>query len=171
MIVDIGGGTTEVAVFSMDGIVISRSLRIAGDEMDQDVIAYIRNKYNLLIGERMAERIKIEIGSAFPLPKEKTMTVRGRNLVSGLPEAIEISSIEIREAISRSIKVIVDAVRETIDETPPEIIADLMEVGVCLAGGGAQLQGLTDRLANELRCVCGLQKTTDLCRTRRWHDP
>jgi rod shape-determining protein MreB and related proteins len=151
MIVDIGGGTTEIAIFSMDGIVISKSLRIAGDEMDQDVIAYIRNKYNLLIGERMAERIKIEIGSAFPLPKEKTMTVRGRNLVSGLPEAIEISSIEIREAISRSIKVIVDAVRETIDETPPEIIADLMEVGVCLAGGGAQLQGLTDRLANELR--------------------
>lgn len=151
MIVDIGGGTTEVAIFSMDGIVISRSLRIAGDEMDQDIIAYIRNKYNLLIGERMAERIKIEIGSAYPLPKEKTMTVRGRNLVSGLPEAIEISSIEIREAISRSVKVIVDTVRESIDETPPEIVADLMEVGVCLAGGGSQLQGLADRLSNELR--------------------
>lgn len=151
MIVDIGGGTTEVAVFSMDSIVVSRSLRIAGDEMDQDIIVYIRNKYNLLIGERMAERIKLEIGSAYPLPKEQTMTVRGRNLVSGLPEAIEISSIEIREAISRSVKVIVDTVREAIDETPPEIVADLMETGVCLAGGGSQLQGLPERLMNELR--------------------
>jgi rod shape-determining protein MreB len=99
----------------------------------------------------MAERIKLEIGSAYPLPKEQTMTVRGRNLVSGLPEAIEISSIEIREAISRSVKVIVDTVREAIDETPPEIVADLMETGVCLAGGGSQLQGLPERLMNELR--------------------
>jgi rod shape-determining protein MreB len=119
--------------------------------MDQDIISYIRNKYNLLIGERMAERAKINIGSAYPLKEEKTMNVRGRNLVSGLPEAIEISSVEIREALSGSVKIIVDTLRDAIDETPPEIIADLMEEGVCLAGGGSQLQGLTERVANELR--------------------
>lgn len=150
MIVDIGGGTTEVAVFSMRGIVVSRSLRIAGDELDQDVINYVRNKYNLLIGERMAEKVKMQIGSAFPLKEEKTMTVRGRNLVTGLPEAIEISSIEIREAISNSVRTIVAIIREAIDETPPELVADLMEAGICLAGGGSQLQGLADRLSNEL---------------------
>jgi len=150
MIVDIGGGTTEVAVFSMRGIVVSRSLRIAGDELDQDIINYVRNKYNLLIGERMAEKVKMQIGSAFPLKEEKTMTVRGRNLVTGLPEAIEISSIEIREAISNSVRTIVAIVREAIDETPPELVADLMEAGICLAGGGSQLQGLADRLSSEL---------------------
>lgn len=150
MIVDIGGGTTEVAVFSMRAIVVSRSLRIAGDELDQDIINYVRNKYNLLIGERMAEKVKMQIGSAFPLKEEKTMTVRGRNLVTGLPEAIEISSIEIREAISNSVRTIVAIIREAIDETPPELVADLMEAGVCLAGGGSQLQGLADKLSNEL---------------------
>lgn len=151
MIVDIGGGTTEVAVFSMGGIVVSRSLRVAGDEMDIEIIDYVRNKYNLLIGERMAERVKIEIGSAYPLPDEMTMTIRGRNLVSGLPEAVEISSVEIREALTTSVKIIVDTVKDAIDEVPPELIADLMETGICLAGGGAQLYGLPERLANELR--------------------
>ena len=150
MIVDIGGGTTEMAVFSMGGIVVSRSLRVAGDEMDQDIIAYIRNKYNLLIGERMAEQVKINIGSAYPLTEEKTMDIRGRNLVSGLPEAIEISSVEVREALSGSVRTILDTVRDAIDETPPEIIADLMEEGICLAGGTSQLEGLSERLANEL---------------------
>jgi len=151
MVVDIGGGTTEVAVFSMGGIVVSRSLRVAGDELDLDIINYVRNKYNLLIGERMAERVKMTIGSAFPLKEEKTMTIRGRNLVSGLPEAVEISSVEIREALSTSVNVIVATVRDAIDETPPEIIADLMEVGICLAGGGSQILGLAERLTNELR--------------------
>lgn len=151
MIVDIGGGTTEVAVFSMGGIVISRSLRVAGDEMDQDVIDYVRNKYNLLIGERMAERAKMAIGSAYPLKEEKTLTIRGRNLVSGLPEAVEISSVEIREALTNSVKIIVDTIKDTIDEVPPELVADLMEVGVCMAGGGSMLQGLTERLSNDLR--------------------
>ena len=151
MIVDIGGGTTEMAVYSMGGIVVSRSLRVAGDEMDQDIINYIRNKYNLLIGERMAERVKITIGSAYPLKEEKTISVRGRNLVSGLPEAIEVSSVEIREAVAGSVKIIVDTLRDAIDEVPPELIADLMEEGIALAGGGSQLQGLTDRLSNELR--------------------
>ncbi len=150
MIVDIGGGTTEVALMSMGGIVVSRSLRVAGDEIDQDVILFIRNKYNLFIGERMAEQVKIGIGSAYPLPTEKTMSVRGRNLVTGLPEAIEVSSVEIREAISGSIQVIVDTIKDALDEAPPEIVADLIETGICLAGGGSQLQGLVDRLGDEL---------------------
>jgi len=151
MVVDIGGGTTEVAIISMGGLVVSRSLRVAGDELDQDIITYIRNKYNLFIGERMAENVKIQIGSAYPLPTERTMAVRGRNLVTGLPESLEISSVEIREAIAGSIQVIVDTIKDSIDEAPPEIVADLIDSGVCLAGGGAQLHGLPDRLSDELR--------------------
>jgi len=151
MVVDIGGGTTEVAIISMYGIVVSRSLRVAGDELDQDIITYIRNKYNLFIGERMSEQVKMTIGSAYPLQQEKTMVVRGRNLVSGLPESIEISSVEIREAIAGSVQVIVDTIKDALDEAPPEIVSDLIETGVCLAGGGAQLLGLADRLSEELR--------------------
>ena len=151
MIVDIGGGTTEVAVISIGGIVVSRSLRVAGDEMDQDIINYLRNKYNLLIGELMAEQIKISIGSAYPLPSEKTMTIRGRNLITGLPESLEISSVEIREGLTNSIRVIVDTIKDALDEVPPEIVSDLLETGVCLAGGGALLQGLAERLSDELR--------------------
>jgi rod shape-determining protein MreB len=151
MIVDIGGGTTEVAVLSMGGIVVSRSLRVAGDELDQDIILYIRNKYNLFIGERMAEQVKITIGSAYPLPSEKTMMVRGRNLITGLPEAIEISSVEIREAMAGSIQVIIDTIKDALDEAPPEILSDLMDMGVCLAGGGSLIQGLVDRLSDELK--------------------
>ncbi len=150
MIVDIGGGTTEVAVLSMGGIVVSRSLRVAGDELDQDIIQYVRNKYNLFIGERMAEQVKMAIGSAYPLQEEKTMAVRGRNLVTGLPEAIEISSVEIREGIAGSVQVIIDTIKDALDEVPPEIVADLLETGICLAGGGSQLQGLADRLCDEL---------------------
>ena len=150
MIVDIGGGTTELAVYSMGGIVVSRSLRVAGDEMDQDIVNYIRNKYNLLIGERMAERVKMTIGSAFPLKEEKTTTVRGRNLVSGLPEAVEISSIEIREALASSVRVILETIKDALDEVPPELVADLMETGICLAGGGSQLLMLTERLSQDL---------------------
>ena len=151
MIVDIGGGTTEMAVYSMGGIVVSRSLRVAGDEMDQDIINYIRNKYNLLIGERMAERVKIAIGSAFPLKEEKTTIVRGRNLVSGLPEAVEISSVEIREGLAASVRVIVDTIKDALDEVPPELVADLMEMGICLCGGGSQVLNLADRLSNDLK--------------------
>jgi rod shape-determining protein MreB and related proteins len=150
MIVDIGGGTTEVAVISMGGIVVSRSLRVAGDEMDQDVIVYMRNKYNLFIGERTAEQVKIGVGSAYPMPEEKTMSVRGRNLVTGLPEAIEISSVEIREALAGSVQVIVDTIKDALDEAPPEIVADLLESGICLAGGGSQIKCLADRLTDEL---------------------
>jgi len=135
MVIDIGGGTTEVAVFSLGGIVVSRSIRIAGDEMDEDIIAYARQKYNL----------------AYPLPEEQTMTLRGRNLVTGLPEAIEVSSIEIREALSGSVSIIVDTVKSALDETPPELVADLMESGIYLAGGGALLQGLAERLSDETK--------------------
>ncbi len=149
MVVDIGGGTTEVAVISLGGIVVARSIRIAGDEMDEDIINYVRTKYNLLIGERMAEQCKIEIGSAYPLPEEKTFTLRGRNLVTGLPESVEISSIEVREALSNSVNTIIETVRDALDETPPELIADLMEHGIALAGGGALLAGLAERLSQE----------------------
>jgi rod shape-determining protein MreB len=151
LIVDIGGGTTEVTVFTMGGIVTTRSLRVAGDELDQDILNYIRNKYNLLIGERMAEEVKINIGSAYPLSEEKTYTVRGRNLVSGLPETLELSSVEIREAISGSVQTIVKTVKDVLDEVAPEIVSDLMDIGICLSGGGALLGGLADRFSDETR--------------------
>ncbi len=166
MIVDIGGGTTEVAVFSMGGVVLSRSLRVAGDEMDQDIVQYARNRYNLLIGERMAERVKIAIGSAYPLWEEKTTSLRGRNLVTGLPESVEVSSIEIREALSSSVNTIVAAIKDAIDETPPEIIADLMEGGICMAGGSSQLHGLTDRLQDELKIRVWLAEDPVTCVAR-----
>jgi len=150
MIVDIGGGTSEVAILSMKGVVVSRSLRVAGDELDEDIIHYIRNKYNLLIGPRMAEQAKITIGSAYHLPQEKTMILRGRNLITGLPEAIEVSSVELREAMTNSVQTIVEVIKDALDEAPPEIIADLMDTGICLAGGGSLLQGLAERLTNEL---------------------
>ncbi len=151
MVIDIGGGTTEVAVMSMKGVVVSRSLRVAGDEMDQDIINYLRNKYNLLIGESIAEKVKMQVGSAYPLEKEKTAEVRGRNLVTGLPETVEVSSVEIREALANSVQVIVDTVKDALDEIPPEIIGDLMDLGVCLAGGGALLQNLDKRLTDETK--------------------
>ncbi|MDW8446397.1 MAG: rod shape-determining protein [Anaerolineales bacterium] len=151
MILDIGGGTTEVAIISMGGIVVARSLRVAGDEMDQDIIQYVRNKYNLLIGERMAEQAKIAIGSAYHLPQEKTMVLRGRNLITGLPEAVEVSSVEIREAISGSVQTIIDTIKDALDEAPPEIVADLMETGICMTGGGSLLQMLDKRISEELR--------------------
>jgi len=163
MIVDIGGGTTEVAVFSLGGIVISRSLRIAGDEMDDDIVNYARQKYNLLIGHRMAERAKMTIGSAYPLPEEKTMFLRGRNLVTGLPDSVEVSSIEIREALSNSVSLIVESVRDTLDDTPPELIADLMEQGICLAGGGALLQGTAERLTEETKMRCYVAQEPMTC--------
>jgi len=166
MIVDIGGGTTEVAISSMGGIVVSRSLRVAGDEMDQDIINYIRNKYNILIGEKMAEQTKMEIGSAFPLESEKTMSVRGRNLVTGLPEQIEISSIEMREALSNSIQVIIDTIKDALDEAPPEIGSDLLDTGICMAGGSSLLQGFQKRLASELRMHVWLAEDPMTCVAR-----
>jgi len=166
MIVDIGGGTSEVAVMSMGGIVVSRSLRVAGDEMDQDIVQYVRNKYNLLIGERMAEQAKIGIGSAYHLPEEKTMLVRGRNLITGLPEAVEISSVEVREAIAGSLQTIIDTIKDALDEAPAEIIADLMESGICLAGGGSLLQALDRRLMEELHIRCWVAEDPLSCVAR-----
>jgi len=144
MIVDIGGGTTEVAVIALGGIVVARSIRVAGDEMDEDIIAYARQKYNLLIGDRTAEQAKIEAGSAYPLEQEITYTLRGRNLITGLPEGVEISSIEIREALRNSVNVIVEAIKSALDDTPPELVADLMSDGIVLAG-------LSERLSEETK--------------------
>ncbi|MGB9775495.1 MAG: rod shape-determining protein [Anaerolineae bacterium] len=166
IVVDIGGGTTEVAVFAMGGIVTSGSIRVAGDEMDEDIIQYARQKYNLMIGEQTAERVKIAIGSAYPLPEEKTMLLRGRNLVTGLPEAVEVSSIEIREALSGSVGLIVDLIRDTLDDTPPELVADLMDIGICLTGGGALLKGLAERITQEIHIRAWVAQDAMTCVAR-----
>jgi rod shape-determining protein MreB len=166
VIVDIGGGTSEVTVFSMGGVVASRSLRVAGDELDMAVLQYIRNKYNILIGERMAEQVKIKIGSAFPLKEEKTMNVRGRNLVSGLPETLEISSIEIREALSPAVDTIIQAVKETVDDIPAEMVGDVMDSGICISGGGALLRGIADRMGEEVRIRCWVAEDPLTCVAR-----
>ena len=151
MVVDIGGGTSEVAVISLGGIVVSRSIRVAGDEMDEDIINYARQKYNLLIGERMAEAAKIQAGSAYPLEEELMVTLRGRDLITGLPRSVEVSSVELREALAGSVDQIVAAVKDTLEETPPELVADLMESGIALAGGGALLLGIAERLSHETK--------------------
>jgi len=148
MIVDIGGGTTEVAVISLADIVFSKSVRIAGDEMDDAIIQYLKKTYNLMIGERMAEEIKIKIGSAYPLDEELTMEVKGRDLVAGLPKMITVSSEEIREALSEPIASILEAIRITLERIPPELSADLIERGIILAGGGSLLKGI-DKLISE----------------------
>jgi rod shape-determining protein MreB len=134
--------------------------------MDEDIMQYARQKYNLLIGERMAERVKIAIGSAYPLKEEKTMMLRGRNLVTGLPESVEVSSIEVREALSSSVGIIVDLVRETLDNTPPELVADLMETGICMAGGGSQLKGLVERVSEETNMRAWLAQDSMTCVAR-----
>jgi rod shape-determining protein MreB len=148
MVVDIGGGTTEVAVISLGGIVTSRSLRVAGDELNEDIIAFARDQYNLLLGERTAENIKIAIGSAYPMGGNHTFPMRGRDLVTGLPREIEVTGEEIRKAMQKSVAMIVNAVKLTVEETPPELLADIMDRGIVLAGGGANLQGL-DQLLRE----------------------
>lgn len=147
MVVDIGGGTTEVAVISLGGIVASRSLRIAGDEMNEDIKNFARDKLNLLIGDRMAETVKINLGSAIPLSKPETISIRGRDMATGLPKEIIINDEQIRFAISKSVEQILNAIKVTIEETPPELIADLMIRGVALAGGGALLRGLDQLIA------------------------
>ena len=148
MIVDIGGDTSEVAVISLCGIVTSRSVRVAGDEFDLSIINFIKKKYNLLIGERTAEHIKIEIGSAYPVGEEQDLEIKGRNLLTGLPENITITSDEIRGALSEPLSHIVEAIKVTLERTPPELSADIIDQGITLAGGGAMLRGL-DRLINE----------------------
>jgi rod shape-determining protein MreB len=149
MVVDIGGGTTEVAVISLGGIVVSRSIRVGGDEMDEAIIEWVKKEYNVLLGERTAEQLKMAIGSAWPRPDEPAAEVRGRDLVTGLPKTILLTSPEIREAIEEPTQAIVDAVKYTLDKTPPELAADIMERGIWLTGGGALLEGLDQRLAVE----------------------
>ena len=151
MIVDIGGGTTEVAVCALGGIVVSTSIRVAGDEIDRDIISYARQVHNMLIGERSAEEIKIEAGSAFALERERTVVLRGRDLSTGLPKSVEISSVELRDALSASVGAIANAVRETIEITPPELVADLMNQGIALAGGGALLAGIDRRISQDTK--------------------
>lgn len=153
MIVDIGGGTTEIAVISMGGMVINKSLRIAGDELDEEIINYMRVRYGMLIGERTAEQVKIEIGSAYPLDgKENLATVvRGRDLSTGLPKSLKISAAEIREALTGTISQIISAIQEVLEETPPELLTDIVERGIFLAGGGALIRGLDKRIAEETK--------------------
>lgn len=147
MIVDIGGGTTEVAVISLGGIVASRSVRVAGDEMNEDIINYARDQFNLLLGERTAEEIKISIGSAYPLRERMEMPMRGRDLVTGLPKEIIVNDEQIRKAINKSVTIVIDSIRTTIEETPPELVADIMDKGIVLGGGGALLRGLDTLIA------------------------
>jgi len=148
MIIDIGGGTTEIAVISLAGMVFSKTIRIGGDEMDEAIIEYLKKAYNLLIGERTAEEIKIKIGSAYPLEEEVTMEIKGRDLVSGLPKAVTISSEEVREALSEPIKAILEVTKISLERTPPELASDIIEHGIVMAGGGSLLRGL-DKIISE----------------------
>jgi len=149
MLVDIGGGTTEVAVISLGGIVVSNSIRIAGDEMDESITAYVKRNFNLMIGERTAEQTKIKIGSASPNDEDDTMQLKGRDLVSGLPKTIEVSSSNVREALAEPIGVVIETVKNALEQTPPELAADIMEHGITLTGGGSLLRGLDQLLAEE----------------------
>jgi len=149
MVVDIGGGTTEVAVISLGGIVTAQSLRVAGDELDEAVMQYLKKEFSLAVGERTAEDIKIQMGSAWPMEEEMTADVRGRDLISGLPRTISLSTEQVREALAEPVSAIVDTVRTTLDKTPPELAADIMHVGITLTGGGALLAGIDRRLAHE----------------------
>lgn len=151
MVVDVGGGTTEVAVIALGGIVQSTSVRAAGDGMDAAIIDYARQVHNMLIGERTAEQVKIEAGSAFPLDVEELIDLRGRDLATGLPKSVEVSTVELRDALSTVTNEIIRTVRATIETTPPEIVADLMMHGIAMTGGGALLRGLDRRLAMETR--------------------
>jgi rod shape-determining protein MreB len=149
MIVDIGGGTTEVAVISLGGIVTAQSVRVAGDELDDAILQYVKKEYSLAIGDRTAEEIKIQMGSAWPMEEELTADIRGRDLVSGLPRTIQLTTEHVREALAEPVSAIVDAVKTTLDKTPPELAADIMEDGITVTGGGALLGGLDQRLAHE----------------------
>jgi rod shape-determining protein MreB len=149
MVVDIGGGTTDIAVISMAGIVYSSSVRVAGNEMDEAVIKYLRKKYNLLIGERTAEQVKMELGSAYPLDKPMTMEIKGRNLIEGIPKTLVVTDEEIREALEETVSILVNAVRVALERTPPELSADIVDRGIVLTGGGALLKNLDKRLREE----------------------
>ena len=147
--VDIGGGTTDIAVISLSGIVYCRAVRVAGNEMDEAIIQYIKREYNLLIGERTAEQVKVEMGSAFPLDEPLSMEIKGRDLVKGIPKTITVSDSEIRDALAETVNVILDAVRVALEQTPPELSADIVDRGIVLTGGGSMLKNLDKRLREE----------------------
>ena len=149
MVVDVGGGTTEVAVISLGGIVTAQSIRVAGDEMDNAIVQYVKKEYSLMLGERTAEEVKMTLGSAFPMTDEPEAEIRGRDMVSGLPRTVVVSSAEVRHALEEPLHAIVDAVRHTLDQTPPELAGDIMDRGIVLTGGGALLRGLDERLRHE----------------------
>ena len=163
MIVDIGGGTTEVAVISLGGIVVSQSLRVGGDEMDEAIINHIKREYKLLIGQQTAEEIKLEVGSAFQLKEEVQAEVRGRDMLTGLPKTVILSSEEVRHALEEPVTQIIDAIKSTLDKTPPELAADIMDRGIVLAGGGALLQGLDERLRQETHMPTHLAESPLTC--------
>jgi rod shape-determining protein MreB len=163
MIVDIGGGTSEVAVISLGGIVVSQSIRVGGDELDEAVISYVKKEYKLLIGSQTAEEIKLEIGSAHPLPQEEQAEIRGRDLVTGLPKTIVLSSEEVRSALDEPVQAIIDAIKATLDKTPPELASDIMDRGIMLAGGGSLLQGLPERLRGETQMPVHLAESPLTC--------
>ncbi len=163
MILDIGGGTSEVAVISLGGIVVSKSVRVAGDEMDNAIVQHIKRKYNLMIGERTAEQIKIQIGSADRLDEEKTMQIKGRDLVAGLPRELEITSEEIRESLAEPVAQIVNAVKTTLERTPPELAADIMDRGIMMAGGGSLLRGLNTLLMSETGLPVAIAQEPETC--------
>lgn len=158
LIMDIGGGTTEMAVISLGGMVLNRSLRVAGDELDQDIINYMKMRYGILIGEKTAEEVKIEVGSAVPLKEERETVVRGRDLSSGLPKSIKISSKEVREALMGTINQMIGALGDVLEETPPELVGDILERGVVIAGGGALLRGLDKKIAEETKMPVWIAK-------------
>ena len=163
MVVDIGGGTSEVAVISLGGIVVSQSIRVGGDEMDEAIINYAKKEYKLLIGQQTAEELKLEIGSACPMGEELQAEIRGRDMVAGLPKTVVLSSEEIRQALEEPLSQIIDAVKETLDRTPPELASDIMDRGIMLAGGGSLLQGLDERLREETQMPAHLAESPLTC--------
>ena len=163
MIVDVGGGTTEVAVISLGGIVVSQSLRVGGDEMDEAIVSHIKKEYKLLVGQQTAEEIKLEVGSAFQLKEEVQAEVRGRDMLTGLPKTVVLSSDEVRHALEEPVSQIIDAIRSTLDKTPPELAADIMDRGIVLAGGGALLTGLDERLRHETQMPTQLAESPLTC--------
>ena len=166
MVIDVGGGTSEIAVIALNGIVNNISIRIGGDEMDEAIMLYLKKNYNLLIGERTAEEIKIKIGSAFALDEEESMEIKGRDLVAGIPKTMKISSVQVREALSEPVDTIIQAVRQALEETPPELAADILDKGIIVTGGGALLKGMDKRLREETNLAINIAEDPLTCVVR-----
>ncbi|MCJ7577155.1 MAG: rod shape-determining protein [candidate division Zixibacteria bacterium] len=166
MVIDIGGGTSEIAVIALNGIVNNISIRIGGDEMDEAIMLYLKKNYNLLIGERTAEEIKIKIGSAFALDEEESMEIKGRDLVAGIPKTMKLSSVQVREALSEPVDTIIQAVRQALEETPPELAADILDKGIIVTGGGALLKGMDKRLREETNLAINIAEDPLTCVVR-----